>query len=223
MNHLVLADDQAIFRAGAARVLAAQEDMRIVAQCDSLQRLEEVSEKCNGCVLLLAYSLRPHLPEIAARARRSSQRIILITKREETLPAAELNLVDGILCRTADSTALINCVRRVARGERMIQRLEASEGDGVGRRVRERLSHRELQIVGYIVRGCKNREIAEELGTKEQVVKNHLRSIYDKVGVSDRLELALFTLHHRVLAEAAAQANAISPQIGVSNLILQTA
>jgi len=56
------------------------------------------------------------------------------------------------------------------------------------------------------VQGCKNKEIAIRLGTTEQVIKNYLRSIYDKTGVSDRLELALFTLHHHVLADAAAKA-----------------
>jgi DNA-binding CsgD family transcriptional regulator len=61
-----------------------------------------------------------------------------------------------------------------------------------------------MRIVALIVQGCKNREIAIRLKTTEQVIKNYLRSIYDKTGVSDRLELALFTLHHRVLAQAAA-------------------
>ena len=51
---------------------------------------------------------------------------------------------------------------------------------------------------------------AVRLCTTEQVVKNYLRSIYDKTGVSDRLELALFTIHHRMLAEAA---QAVSDQI----------
>ena len=64
-----------------------------------------------------------------------------------------------------------------------------------------------MQIVSLIVQGCKNKHIATQLGTKEQVIKNYLRSIYDKTGVSDRLELALFTLHHRVLAEAATRAS----------------
>ena len=67
-------------------------------------------------------------------------------------------------------------------------------------RVRDRLTPKEMQIVALIVQGCKNKEIALKLNTKEQVIKNYLRSIYDKIGVSDRLELALFTLHHRVLA-----------------------
>jgi len=55
-----------------------------------------------------------------------------------------------------------------------------------------------------VVRGFKNRDIAVQLYTSEQVVKNALRHIFDKTGVSDRLELALFVLHHRVLAQATA-------------------
>jgi DNA-binding NarL/FixJ family response regulator len=54
------------------------------------------------------------------------------------------------------------------------------------------------------VQGYKNKEIATQLGTTEQVIKNYLRNVYDKIGVSDRLELALFTIHHRILNEAAA-------------------
>jgi DNA-binding NarL/FixJ family response regulator len=75
--------------------------------------------------------------------------------------------------------------------------------DSVGSRVRDRLTPKELKIVALIVQGCKNKEIAVRLSTTEQVIKNYLRSIYDKTGVSDRLELALFTIHHRILAEAA--------------------
>ena len=71
----------------------------------------------------------------------------------------------------------------------------------MGKRVRARLSAKELRIVAAIVRGYKNREIAELIGTSEQTVKNALRGIYDKIGVSDRLELALFVLHHRALAQ----------------------
>lgn len=71
-------------------------------------------------------------------------------------------------------------------------------------RVRDRLSEKELRIVAAVVRGYKNREIAAEMYTTEQVVKNAMRVIFDKIGVSDRLELALFVLHHRMLAHATA-------------------
>ncbi len=73
----------------------------------------------------------------------------------------------------------------------------------VGMRVRERLTPKEIRVVALIVQGCKNREIAIRLRTTEQVVKNYLRSVFDKTGVGDRLELALFTIHHKVLAQMA--------------------
>ena len=79
-----------------------------------------------------------------------------------------------------------------------------------GARVRDRLTPKELKIVSLIVQGYKNKEIATQLGTTEQVIKNYLRNVYDKIGVSDRLELALFTIHHRMLAEAAAASTAPS-------------
>jgi len=82
---------------------------------------------------------------------------------------------------------------------------DSPEEDMVGTRVRDRLTPKEMRIVALIVQGCKNREIALRLKTTEQVIKNYLRSIYDKTGVGDRLELALFTIHHRVLALAAAE------------------
>ena len=85
--------------------------------------------------------------------------------------------------------------------------------DSVGMWVRDRLTPKEMQIVALIVQGCKNKDIATQLGTKEQVIKNYLRSIYDKTGVSDRLELALFTIHHRMLAEAA---TAVGNQMEIS-------
>jgi DNA-binding CsgD family transcriptional regulator len=80
----------------------------------------------------------------------------------------------------------------------------------VGARVRKRLSDRELRIIAAVVQGYKNREIAMQLYTSEQVIKNALRNIFDKIGVSDRLELALFVVHHRILAQATASV-AVNP------------
>jgi DNA-binding NarL/FixJ family response regulator len=115
----------------------------------------------------------------------------------------------GVVFRSVTGQSLVDCVRRVAGGSTWIPPqlvvAEAQDDDVVGRRVRDRLTPKEMRIVALIVQGCKNREIAIRLKTTEQVIKNYLRSIYDKTGVSDRLELALFTIHHRVLAAAAAE------------------
>ena len=205
--HTVIADNQAIFRAGAARVLSAEVDIRIVGQCDKAQRLTEITAAMRGCVVLAARALITDLPALSSLAKAASSRLIVLTERDEVLRSEEYALIDGLLCRHTNGTRLVECVRRVGAGQRMVAKPVSTmrSVDAVGTRVLARLNHRELQIVGYIVRGCKNREVAEEIGTKEQVVKNYLRAIYDKTGVSDRLELALFTLHHPVLAEAAAR------------------
>lgn len=82
--------------------------------------------------------------------------------------------------------------------------------DSVGLGIRQRLSQLELKIVGLLVQGCKNREIAMFLGSTEQGIKNSLRRIFEKTGVSDRLELALFVLHHHIVVPAAPDARPVA-------------
>ncbi len=209
MNRLILADNQAIFRAGAARVLALEDDMRIVAQCESAEKLFAAIDTFRGGILLAATSLRPDYPVLFTRTRDSGSRVILVAENAEQVGDEIVAVLDGMVSRNVAGADLVDCVRRVARGQRFVQLANVTTmqaTDSVGARVRDRLTPKEMQIVALIVQGCKNKEIATQLGTKEQVIKNYLRGIYDKTGVSDRLELALFTIHHRVLAEAAAKA-----------------
>ena len=209
MNRLILADNQAIFRAGAARVLALEDDMRIAAQCEDAAKLFSAVDTLRGSVLLVSSSLQIDLRELLARVRSAGSRIVLVTENAEQMAEEVVALFDGVLGRNVPGNVLVDCVRKVAQGQRFVQRSNVTTmhaADNVGSRVRDRLTPKEMQIVALIVQGCKNKEIAVQLGTKEQVIKNYLRSIYDKTGVSDRLELALFTIHHRELAEAAAKA-----------------
>ena len=209
MNRLILADNQAIFRAGAARVLALEDDMRIVAQCEDIAKLSAAVDGFRGSILLLSSSLRADLLALLNRTQMLGSHVILVAENSEHVADEIAAQLDGIVCRSVAGPDLLDCVRRVARGQRCVQRANITMmqvTDNVGANVRDRLTPKEMQIVALIVQGCKNKEIALQLGTKEQVIKNYLRSIYDKTGVSDRLELALFTIHHRVLAEAAAKA-----------------
>jgi DNA-binding NarL/FixJ family response regulator len=209
MNRLILADNQAIFRAGAARVLALEDDMRIVAQCEDMAKLLAVIDGFRGSIILLSSSLRADLLALLRRTQMIGSHVILVAENSEPVADEIVARLDGIVCRSVAGPDLLDCVRRVARGQRCLQRANVTmmqATDTVGANVRDRLTPKEMQIVALIVQGCKNKEIAIQLGTKEQVIKNYLRSIYDKTGVSDRLELALFTIHHRVLAEAAAKA-----------------
>ena len=209
MNRLILADNQAIFRAGAARVLALEEDIRIVAQCDDPDQLLAAGDAPRGAIVLFASSLGLKVPILIPRLNLAGSRAVLIAENSEEVDPETAGRLHGIVCRSVNGSDLIECIRQVARGQRFVQRANLTTmqaQDAVGARVRDRLTPKEMQIVALIVQGCKNKDIARQLSTKEQVIKNYLRGIYDKTGVSDRLELALFTIHHQVLADAAAKA-----------------
>jgi DNA-binding NarL/FixJ family response regulator len=209
MNKLILADSQAIFRAGTAKVLAMDENLRIIAQCSDVERMMHAITTFPGAVLIFASALKPEMDRLILLLEKSGSRGIVVAENGESAAPYMQKGFQGVLFRNTSGAAMVECVAKVAAGETW-QPLQSklvnniADEDMVGTRVRDRLTPKEMRIVALIVQGCKNREIATRLRTTEQVIKNYLRSIYDKTGVSDRLELALFTLHHRVLAEAAA-------------------
>jgi len=208
MNKVILADSQAIFRAGTAKVLAMDENLRIIAQCSDVERMMHAITTFPGAIVIFASALKPEISRLKVLLEATGSRGIVIAENSES-PAPYIQQgFHGVLFRNTSGSSMVECVRRVAAGETwqplQSKLVETLDEDMVGTRVKDRLTPKEMRIVALIVQGCKNREIATRLKTTEQVIKNYLRSIYDKTGVSDRLELALFTLHHRVLAEAAA-------------------
>ncbi len=207
MNKLILADNQAIFRAGTAKILAMEDDFRIIAQCSEPERLYPALETFRGAILLFSSSMKLDPQALLPRVLGAGSRSIVIAENGEPVQPWFSAGINGAAHRNVTGPALIECVRHVGLGDRQVRAAGIDgpgvEEDSVGSRVRDRLTPKELKIVALIVQGCKNKEIAVRLCTTEQVVKNYLRSIYDKTGVSDRLELALFTIHHRMLAEAA--------------------
>jgi DNA-binding NarL/FixJ family response regulator len=116
--------------------------------------------------------------------------------------------VRGVVPRSISPDLLIKCIRKIADGETWIDNqsiswvIEAYRSQAsslTNPRVQPKLSKKELAIISCITRGMRNKEIAYQIGTTEQVIKNYLRKVYDKLGVSDRLELALYCLHHQLL------------------------
>jgi DNA-binding NarL/FixJ family response regulator len=208
MNKIILADNQAIFRAGTAKILAMEDDFRIIAQCPDSDRLYQAIDAFRGVVLMFAATLKTDLKMLMDRLAGAGSRSIVILENSDSPQPFLAAGIEGLIYRNVSGPSLLDCARRVAGGERFQQPIAGNsalvEEDAVGARVRDRLTSKEMKIVALITQGCKNKEIAIRLGTTEQVVKNYLRSIYDKTGVSDRLELALFTMHHKILAEAAA-------------------
>lgn len=208
MINVIIADNQAIFRAGIAKVLAVEEDIRIVGQPQSPEQLMNALERLRSHVLILSTSF---LSVLASILEISSQRgtavLVLAENGEEASDFMRMG-VQGVIFRSVNGNVAVEAVRRLAHGEAFLQSPNTSEADVsddlVGARVRERLNDRELRIIAAVVQGYRNREIAAQLFSTEQMIKNALRNIFDKIGVSDRLELALFVVHHRMLAQATA-------------------
>jgi DNA-binding NarL/FixJ family response regulator len=218
MLKLILADNQAIFRAGIAKVLAVEDEMRIVAQAQTPEQMFMALDKFRAAVLVVAGGFQSDFNPVVQAAAKAKTRIVVLADTGESAQRYMGGGAHGVVYRNVTSAALVDCVRKVARGETWVQDIavpsELTENDMVGLRVRDRLTAKELRIVALIVQGYKNKEIASQLGTTEQVIKNYLRNVYDKIGVSDRLELALFTIHHRILNEAAAATASAAPQPG---------
>jgi DNA-binding NarL/FixJ family response regulator len=207
MINVIIADHQAIFRAGIAKVLAVEEDIRIVGQPQSTEQLLNTLEKLRSRVLILSTSFLPVLPEVKEIAAAREVALLMLVENTETASDFMRMGVQGVIYRCASGNVVVEAVRRLSRGEPFLQgpNMDGEVSDDlVGARVRDRLSDRELRIIAAVVQGFKNRDIALQLYTSEQMVKNALRNIFDKIGVSDRLELALFTIHHRILAQATA-------------------
>jgi two-component system, NarL family, nitrate/nitrite response regulator NarL len=113
--------------------------------------------------------------------------------------------VRGIIPRSISPDLLVKCVRKIATGEIWIDNqsinwvIQAYRSQA---RTQPRLSPKELAIITCITQGNRNKEIAYQLGTTEQVIKNYLRKLYDKLGVSDRLELALYCWQRQLYTKA---------------------
>ena len=209
---IILADSEAIFRVGMAKIFAVENDLEIVAQTDSLPQTLNAVSTISADVILFETGLSPTPAEAVSEITRRAPeaKLVLVTQRageEETVDFLRRG-VQGILTRAVLPELLVRCVRKVAAGETwldkqsvnwVIQAYRTQALQGTAPRQQLRLSEKEMLIISGVTQGLKNKDIAREVGTTEQVVKNYLRKIYDKLQVLDRLELALYSMNHRLL------------------------
>ena len=209
---VILADTQAIYRVGTKKIFALEDDIRVVAQAENLGQVLAAAAKFPADVLLFEAAISPNAPEAVSEVlkRATNLRVIVLSPEtdEETTVEFFRRGVRGILPRSVAPEMLVKCVRKVAVGETWIDNqsvnwvIEAYRSQAAqltSPRPKTKLSDKELLIISCVTQGMRNKEIANEIGTTEQVVKNYLRKVYDKLGVSDRLELALYCIHHRLL------------------------
>lgn len=208
---LIIAGEHSIFRHGLRRLLEAQPDFRIVREiADGASALALVRELAPDILLLgLTHSKRPSCETLKTLADYASTRTIVLTDRldrAEVISAVQLG-VAGVVLKDSPPEILFKSIRAVTAGDYWLGHERFSTVAPNLRKVeadRRRtkafgLTRREIEIVRSVVAGYSNKEIAERSAITENTVKSHLTHIFNKLGASNRVELALFAAHHRLI------------------------
>lgn len=203
MINIILADHQIVFRVGMASALAAEDDMRIIGQPQSIEQLMHGLASFRPHVLVLSSAYLVRIDDIKKLCTAQRTAIVLLEDPGDAIVQQYSSDVHGVIQRSAEPETAIRCIRHVMRGGTVLRTAQTfasgtwSNEDGL--RMQQRLTLHELRVIGFVVQGYRNREIATRMGTTEGAVKHSLRKIFDKTGTFDRLELALYVMHHRVL------------------------
>jgi two-component system nitrate/nitrite response regulator NarL len=210
---ILLADDHPIFRDGLRRLLEAEPDLKVIGEaCDGAEAVK-MARQLKPDILLLDLAM-PRMPglealrEMSAGPVSSSVRVILLTaaaEKKQIVEALQLG-ARGVVLKDSATQLLLKSIHTVMSGEYWVGRESVSNlvqylrnlVQSSGEEAKQKkfgLTPRELEIVSAVVAGYSNKEIAEYFKISEDTVKHHLSNIFDKLGVSTRLELALFAVN----------------------------
>jgi DNA-binding NarL/FixJ family response regulator len=213
---IMVADDHAIFRDGLRKLLDGSNDVTIVGEAANGNECIKMLGKLKPDILLLDLRM-PEKDGLGVLEEVNFDtlptRVIVLTAAEDDRDVVRAMRLGarGVVLKQSASDLLLKSIRKVYDGEIWLDNRMTAEvidafkksAEGGQRREKPLLSDREKEIVQLVAQGFRNREIGEKLFISEQTVKNHLHNIFDKLGVSDRLELALYAIHHRLIDQTA--------------------
>ncbi len=212
---ILIADDHPILRDGLRKLLEAEPGFEVVGEAADGGEAVQLVQKVKPDILLLDLAM-PKMPGLETlrelMGSAASVRTILLTaaiEKRQIVEALQLG-ARGIVMKESATEVLLKSIRSVMAGQywigresvsnlvKTLQDLAASGGEEP-RRKTFGLTPREKEVITSIVSGYTNRDIAQKFSISEQTVKHHLTNIFDKLGVSSRLELALFAVNHRLV------------------------
>jgi DNA-binding NarL/FixJ family response regulator len=210
---ILIADDHPIFRDGLRRLLEAEPGLKVIGEASDGAEAVKLARQLKPDLMLLDLAMPRHpgleaLRELGSGASGVSARIILLTaaaEKRQIVEALQLG-ARGVVLKDSATQLLLKAIQTVMSGEYWVGRESVSNlvqylrtlVQSSGEEARQKkfgLTPRELEIVSAVVAGFANKEIADYFKISEDTVKHHLSNIFDKLGVSTRLELALFAVN----------------------------
>ncbi|HZP02235.1 MAG TPA: response regulator transcription factor [Terriglobia bacterium] len=208
-SRILLADRERVFCFGLKKLFGVEDDLRVVAEAEDLRQVLSLSAAFKPDILFVQLEiLGQDLADSFTQLRKvvPKGRVVVTASRLHDGEMSGLMKAGaaGVLAKSVDPSLFVKCARRVLEKGVWPSNAESSAGETPLRphprtvRPADTLTRREKTIVSCLMQGWRNKEIADQLSITEQTVKNHLRTIFDKVGVSDRLELVLYAIHQRL-------------------------
>jgi DNA-binding NarL/FixJ family response regulator len=204
---VLIADREGVFRLGLKKLFGVEDDLRVVAQAATAGQVIAGAKSFRPDLFFVQMEMLTEGPHnLVNEVRREAPESKLVVTASAMAENEALRHVEagaaGVILKSVEPALFVKCARKVMDNEvwlprRPVAKMLETNPERPLRPI-DTLTRREKTIISYLMQGWRNREIAHHLSISEQTVKNHLRTVYDKVGVSDRLELVLFAIHQHL-------------------------
>jgi two-component system nitrate/nitrite response regulator NarL len=212
---ILIADDHPVFRMGLRKLLESQEDFQVVGEASDGEEALKLACHLKPEILLLDLSM-PNLQglEVLCELHKlalGTRSVILTVAIEKSQIVEALQMgAYGVVLKNSPEDVIVKSIRAVMSGQYWIGRESVSDlvralleflprkGSELGKRDYG-VTPRERQVIALIVAGYTNKDMAHKLVISEETAKHHLTHIFDKLGVSNRLELVLFAINHQLI------------------------